>query len=188
MDTFITMNKEQLRAACKAAGISYSKLNNDGMRAALTEASKPPVIEGLKIEKNREEQNGIKRPSVGGKCRAIWDALDESQNIEQKEVIFARSSKDGRVQVFYKGNNIKVCEDLDTLPLIDETRRVNPEEIYLFDLFDSRLADEFREKYVKDFDFLPIRMPVYSLIVVRSLRKVDVPIEVCSYEKYEGKV
>ncbi len=35
-----------------------------------------PTGTGLKIEKNREEQNGIKRPSVGGKCRAIWDALD----------------------------------------------------------------------------------------------------------------
>lgn len=32
---------------------------------------------GLKIEKDRVEQNGIKRPSIGGKCRAIWDALDE---------------------------------------------------------------------------------------------------------------
>lgn len=31
---------------------------------------------GLKIEKNREMKNGIKRPSVGGKCRAVWDALD----------------------------------------------------------------------------------------------------------------
>jgi hypothetical protein len=32
---------------------------------------------GLKIEKDRPEQNGIKRPSAGGKCRAVWDALDE---------------------------------------------------------------------------------------------------------------
>lgn len=31
---------------------------------------------GLKIEKERPEQNGVKRPSIGGKCRAIWDALD----------------------------------------------------------------------------------------------------------------
>jgi hypothetical protein len=31
---------------------------------------------GLKIEKNREERNGVKRPSVGGKCRVIWDFLD----------------------------------------------------------------------------------------------------------------
>ena len=31
---------------------------------------------GLKIEKNREERNGIKKPSAGGICRAVWDALD----------------------------------------------------------------------------------------------------------------
>lgn len=31
---------------------------------------------GIKIEKDRPEQNGIVRPSVGGKCRAIWDACD----------------------------------------------------------------------------------------------------------------
>lgn len=29
------------------------------------------------IEKNRPEQNGIKRPSAGGLCRAVWDACDE---------------------------------------------------------------------------------------------------------------
>lgn len=32
---------------------------------------------GLKIEKEREERNGIKKPSVGGQCRAVWDALDD---------------------------------------------------------------------------------------------------------------
>lgn len=31
---------------------------------------------GLKIEKDRPEQNGIIRPSVGGKCRAIWNKCD----------------------------------------------------------------------------------------------------------------
>lgn len=31
---------------------------------------------GIKIEKDRPEQNGIVRPSVGGKCRAIWDFCD----------------------------------------------------------------------------------------------------------------
>src|SRR5690554_4439873 len=36
----------------------------------------PQPATGLKIEKDRPEQNGIKRPSIGGKCRAIWDALD----------------------------------------------------------------------------------------------------------------
>jgi hypothetical protein len=40
-------------------------------------AKPEPIGNGLKIEKDRAEQNGIKRPSIGGKCRAIWDALDE---------------------------------------------------------------------------------------------------------------
>ncbi|QIW90718.1 UNVERIFIED_ORG: hypothetical protein GCAPEGMB_00399 [Vibrio phage V07] len=31
---------------------------------------------GIKIEKNREERNGIKRPSIGGACRAVWDECD----------------------------------------------------------------------------------------------------------------
>lgn len=31
---------------------------------------------GFKIEKDREVRNGIKRPSAGGLCRAVWDALD----------------------------------------------------------------------------------------------------------------
>ena len=38
MDKFATMGKEELRAACRAASISYSKLNNDGMRDALRAA------------------------------------------------------------------------------------------------------------------------------------------------------
>ena len=37
----------------------------------------PVTSTGLKIEKDRPEQNGVKRPSIGGKCRAIWDALDQ---------------------------------------------------------------------------------------------------------------
>jgi hypothetical protein len=32
------------------------------------------------IEKDRPEQNGIRRPSAGGKCRAIWDACDTMQS------------------------------------------------------------------------------------------------------------
>lgn len=35
MTNFDAMGKTELRAACKAAGVAYGKLNNDGMRAAL---------------------------------------------------------------------------------------------------------------------------------------------------------
>jgi hypothetical protein len=92
---YATMTKDELRTACKAVGIAYGKLSNEGMRAALTAAaptpqrkplteeeeppgSYPDVVmpEGVKIEKNRQTRNGVTRPSVGGKCRAVWDALD----------------------------------------------------------------------------------------------------------------
>lgn len=118
MSKFESMGKEELRAACRVAGVSYSKLNNAGMREVLRAAEAatvesasveladvtedavhaPFILEaveaadavvtaapaatntsgkGIKIEKEREERNGIKRPSIGGTCRAIWDAMDE---------------------------------------------------------------------------------------------------------------
>jgi hypothetical protein len=51
--------------------------------APLPVAQKPTqVAVGLVIEKNRPEQNGIKRPSAGGRCRAVWDALDDFRRDE----------------------------------------------------------------------------------------------------------
>ncbi|CAM0072487.1 hypothetical protein VPHK251G3_0046 [Vibrio phage K251 g3] len=32
--------------------------------------------EGIKIQKDREERNGVKRPSNGGKCAQLWDLFD----------------------------------------------------------------------------------------------------------------
>lgn len=39
-----------------------------------TENKAAPKSTGLTIEKDRPEQNGVKRPSAGGMCRAVWDA------------------------------------------------------------------------------------------------------------------
>lgn len=105
MTNFAEMNKSELRAACKAAGIEgYPKLTVGGMRDALAshEAANNPPAEpapadaadaadrhtgtGLKIEKDRPERNGIKRPSAGGKCRAIWDHLDTMEAPTAKAV------------------------------------------------------------------------------------------------------
>ncbi len=41
--TYDTMAKDELRTACKAVGIPYSKLNNDGMRAALAALHPAPA-------------------------------------------------------------------------------------------------------------------------------------------------
>ena len=92
--TYATMTKDELRTACKAAGIAYGKLNNDAMRAALTAAAPQPKPEYLEHDDrpeddnipgsypdiepmhNSETRNGVTCPRAGGKCRAVWDALD----------------------------------------------------------------------------------------------------------------
>ncbi len=148
MKTLNEMNKMELRAACKEAGVkNYGTMNNEQMRAAVQavrdeaqavrdqeyvdmygeshcphcglhlgngvghhlqdangevihheqfefeclgcgkefgpeitvkapKVRKPKQADGIKIEKNRDAQNGVSRPSAGGTCRAIWDALD----------------------------------------------------------------------------------------------------------------
>jgi len=48
----------------------------DATENTVVTAPKAAGSKGIKIEKNREEQNGVKRPSAGGTCRAIWDYLD----------------------------------------------------------------------------------------------------------------
>lgn len=210
MEKFAAMGKVELRAACKAAGISYGKLDNAEMRAALeaneleliaealnadivdaratdneednrlydrcgythcpscgvhlsngllhcddegtvqrgafaisankslrdmgqmtTEwecmgcghgfgeavqpsvkpASKPDAHTGtgLKIEKVREERNGVKRPSIGGKCRAVWDALDELQaELEAGEVVTSKMVKDLATDEGWNANNASI--------------------------------------------------------------------------------
>jgi hypothetical protein len=35
-----------------------------------------------KIEKDREERNGVKRPSAGGLCRQVWDFCDSQHSAD----------------------------------------------------------------------------------------------------------
>ena len=158
---FDAMRKEALLAACREAGISYSKLNNDGMRAALvahyaqseevaeqveaeeeevaptrpnlfasllnpqpipeamrsapsyvvrdgkrveaapakgkseprarTEKPASPAAprvsrKGYTIQKEREERNGVKRPSEGTICGAVWAEFDKNPEIKAGEL------------------------------------------------------------------------------------------------------
>jgi hypothetical protein len=158
---FDAMGKEELRAVMREAGISYSKLNNDGMRAALVahyakaeevaaeveaeeevrptsngmsfaqilglspvaapvhsgpvtrvvdgkkvEAKAPkvkgeprtrsdnpaaPVVprvsrKGYTIQKEREERNGVKRPSEGTVCGNVWAEFDKNPEIKAGEL------------------------------------------------------------------------------------------------------
>ena len=65
----LTMKKEYLCLACD------HEFGPDVVKAPVQAPVQNPGT-GLKIEKARDEQNGIKRPSIGGACRAVWDACD----------------------------------------------------------------------------------------------------------------
>lgn len=74
--THAEMNKTELRAACKAAGVpGYGKMTVDDMRAALagvvTHTDEQPAPIKVKVE-----SNGIIRPRAGGKLDAVWTTLD----------------------------------------------------------------------------------------------------------------
>lgn len=73
MSKFNEMGKTELRAACKAAGIAYGKLNNDGMRAALiakfpeTKVQTPEVQQPAPAAQKTEEVVAPgPRPKVAG--------------------------------------------------------------------------------------------------------------------------
>lgn len=170
-ETLSAMGKEALRQACRDNGISYAKLNNEGMRAALlpqtevsingnkettvvkvgdqivsvteneienddveattkpstlasmfglntkpvpaadskhitrvvdgkkVDATKPAPVEkkdppaprnhakDYKIQQNRPEQNGVKRPSSGTLCGAVWAYLDKNPETKAGDTV-----------------------------------------------------------------------------------------------------
>lgn len=75
--------------------------------AAPEAAPEQPTGTGLKIEKDRPEQNGIKRPSAGGKCRAIWDALD-SFRAETGELPTSKTVKELATDEGWNPNNASI--------------------------------------------------------------------------------
>lgn len=66
-----------------------------------------PKSTGLTIEKDRPEQNGVKRPSAGGMCRAVWDACWEKQ-AEANEVPTAKWVKEKAVAEGWNPNNASI--------------------------------------------------------------------------------
>lgn len=66
---------------CLACGEDFGKEIQLEMPKPKAPAKNPGT--GLKIQKDRPEQNGIKRPSEGGKCAAIWEACDALYEVRQ---------------------------------------------------------------------------------------------------------
>jgi hypothetical protein len=61
---------------------------------------------GLKIEKNRPMQNGVKMPSEGGMCRAVWDYLQAECDAGRE--VSAKLVKAHAVQVGWNTNNASI--------------------------------------------------------------------------------
>jgi hypothetical protein len=101
---YAEMTKKQLIAHAADRKVALpAKANVATIVAALEAADKPaaatPTGNGLKIEKDRPEQNGIKRPSAGGRCRAVWDALDayraETGDVPTAKVVASLAADEG---------------------------------------------------------------------------------------------
>lgn len=88
----------------------HAALVAQGAAQAPQEEAPAPTTDaatGLKIEKDRPEQNGIKRPSIGGKCRAIWDALDEYR-AETGELPTSKTVKELAADEGWNPNNASI--------------------------------------------------------------------------------
>jgi len=68
----------------------------------------PPraTSKGLVIEKNRPVQNGVKMPSAGGLCRAVWDYLQNE--VDHGRDVTAKSVKAHAAQVGWNTNNASI--------------------------------------------------------------------------------
>jgi hypothetical protein len=65
-------------AASAFAGFAMSQLcptATEPAAASPAPAQAEQATKGLRIEKDREERNGVKMRSTGGACRQVWDAL-----------------------------------------------------------------------------------------------------------------
>lgn len=102
------MTKNELRAALDLAGIAYPrKATLAQLQALLPAPATAPEGKGLRIEKDRPERNGVKRPSAGGKCRAVWDALD-AYRAEVGEVPSASVVRELAADMGWNPNNASI--------------------------------------------------------------------------------
>lgn len=60
------------------------------------------------VEKDRPEQNGIKRPSAGGACRAVWDKCDELREENGGEIPTAKQVRAVAESMGWNMNNAMI--------------------------------------------------------------------------------
>lgn len=111
---YANLNKAELRAACKAAGVKYfGTMTNDGMREALAAldkkaakvratAKKPAkvakeVTPKLVAKATIKQADILRESRVENPCRSVWDIAEamrnENPDVRRKDVIAACVSR-----------------------------------------------------------------------------------------------
>lgn len=117
------MTKNEIRTALTALGVEAPRKANLATLQALLDQHTAPEVQvtpplpvaqkptqvavGLVIEKDRPTQNGVTRPSAGGRCRAVWDALDAYQR-ETGELPTAQTVRELAADEGWNPNNASI--------------------------------------------------------------------------------
>lgn len=105
---------EDAFAACAPSGLQnfVQQMTGEQPEVAkkITEAATPKkrAASGRKIEKAREEQNGVKKPSVGGVCREVWDFCDHVQATEGVAAVTASVVRQAAEDKGWNPNNASI--------------------------------------------------------------------------------
>ena len=67
-----------------------------------------PKTKGISIQKDREERNGIKRPSHGGACAAVWDYCDEFVAANDGKLPMPKDMKAWAASTGHNANNVVI--------------------------------------------------------------------------------
>jgi len=88
---------EDQKQASAFGAFALGQLTGNGAAQVPQSAKTETVVRaegtGRGIEKNRPTQNGITRPSIGGLCRAVWDACDVLRANAPDNVVTAKMVK-----------------------------------------------------------------------------------------------
>lgn len=79
-----------------------------GAPAATTARAPAASRTNYTIEKDRPEQNGIKRPSAGGLCRAVWDAMDDQRTANNGDTPSTQQVRDLALMHNWNTNNAMI--------------------------------------------------------------------------------
>lgn len=109
-DSEVDSEEEELPAAPVNlfGNIAATLANAPAAPAAQAVAQRAASRGAYQIEKDRPSQNGIKRPSAGGLCRAVWDEMDHLRDSQQGAIPSAAQVKEAAKGKEWNENNAMI--------------------------------------------------------------------------------